>query len=204
MGTRKIEIVLLMMVGFASLQFQCNKRLGCEKNVYGFSMGITAYPDKDSVKVGDTIWFDINEPTTLNNGQTGNMVDYSGAANLGCVVNFDRLSAANEFTEGSAGKFQILLNKGIQTRSIDSSFAREYLFREENKFYLFEIGIIPKDTGTYRILFSDAANVYRKKDNCTKAVFYLLFKNTDQHYPLNPFYNGDTTLIGRDYYFRVN
>jgi hypothetical protein len=155
------------------------------------------------VKVGDTIWFEINEPTTLEDGISRTMIDYSGAANLGSAVTFNRLSSTNEFTERAAGKFRILLNKGVQTRSIDSSFAIEYLFSEVNEHYLFKIGIIPKDTGTYGLIFSNAANVYRKNDQCTKASFSILFENTNQHYPLNPFYTGDTTIRGGDYYFKV-
>jgi hypothetical protein len=203
MVTKRAHIVsILLLIGIASLQFQCNKGLRCAETVYGFGISIKAYPDNEILKIGDTLWFDINEATTLKDG-TGNMVDYSGAVNLGCVVNFDRLSPANQFTEASADRFRFLLNKGQQTQSIDATFAREYLFREENGLYLFQLGIIPKDTGTFRVLFSDAANVYRKQDKCTKATFSLLFKNTDQHYYLSPFYNGDTSLVGRDYYFKV-
>jgi hypothetical protein len=204
MVTKRPYLILLpLLVGFASLQFQCNKRLGCEKNVYGFSMGIKAYPDKDSVKVGDTIWFEINEPTTLEDGISRNMIDYSGAANLGSVMNFHHLSPDNEFTEPSAEKFRIILSKGRQVSSRDSTFERQYLFREENQLYLFKIGVIPKDSGTFRVFFTDAANVYRNQDECTKATFSILFEHTNQHYYLSPTYNGDTTIRGGDYYFKV-
>jgi len=204
MGTKRTYVVLLLLiVGVACLQFQCNKSLDCANNRYGFEIGIKAYPDKDSVKVGDTLWLEMNEPTTLKDGGTGNMVDYSGAANLGSVISFHRLSPANEFTEPSAGKFKMLLIEGRQVESIDSTWERQYLFAELDQFYVFKIGIISKDTGIFRLIFSNAANIYRNSDRCTKAAFSINFKNTDQHYHLNPFYTGDTSIVGGDYYFRV-
>ena len=84
-------LVFSVLLSLLSLGCKCNKRFGCEENVYNFELDIRAYPDKDSISIGDTIWFEINALTTLTDVQTGRVIDYSGAANLGTFVDFSKL-----------------------------------------------------------------------------------------------------------------
>lgn len=202
-ASKNLYIALMLIICVMSYSFQCQKKLGCQETVFNFQMGIKAYPDKDTINVGDTIWLEIIEPVTLTDVQTGRTVDFSGAANLGSALAFHKLSTDNRFTIPAADKFMFLLQKGEQVASLDPSYGRQYLFVEETGTYLFRLGIIPKESGVYSILFSNAANVYRKNDECTKAAFGLNFKNTNQHYYLHPFYTGGPTPVGGDYYFKV-
>ena len=119
------------------------------------------------------------------------------------MLSFDRLSISNEFTEHSANKFSYLLKEGRETTALDPAWERNYLFAEKNGRYLFLLGIVAKEKGVYSIVFSDAANVYRSNDKCTKARFIILFEDTNQHYPLNPFYVPGTNPRSGDYYFVV-
>lgn len=198
---KNLLIAFILFTGLVSLQFQCNKRIGCG-SVFSFEMGIRTYPDKETIAIGDTIWLEVNEPTTLTDVQTVREINFSGAANLGSLLSFHELSSSNQFTEHAAAKFDYVLQKGKNSRSIDPSFERNYLFSEEGNRYLFKLGIVAKEKGTFRLFFSNAANVYRENDRCTKASFTLNFKNTNQHYPLSPTYQGGT-LVGGDYYFKV-
>ena len=86
-------------------------------------------------------------------------------------------------------------------------------FGSEENLSSFGIGLIAipdkdsvsvKQKGMYSILFSNAVNVYRANDNCTKASFTLHFENTNKHNCLNPFFTGEPTPIRRDYNFKVN
>lgn len=198
-------LVFCILLSLLNLQFQCNKRFGCEKNVYGFAIGIKAYPDKDNLMVGDTIWFEINEPTTLRDTQTGRMIDYSNAANLGSAIGFQALSpASGQFTIAAAQKFKLVAVQGTETANSNPDLYHEFLFAEISNTYLFQLGVIPKETGTFSVVFSNAANVYRKNDNCPKASFGLNFENTNQHYYLNPNFQGGPTPVGGNYYFKVN
>ena len=152
------------------------------------------------VLIGDTVWFEVNTPSLLKD-VNGQMVDYSTAANLGSAVSFHALSEDKQFTIKSVNKFAFLLKEGTQLRITDDLI--EYNFSEKNGNYVFKLGIIAKEKGTYGLIFSNAANVYRNNDKCTKASFNINFHNTNQHYNLNPNFQGGPIPVGGDYYFKV-
>jgi hypothetical protein len=183
----------------------CKNTFGvdCARVKHGFELSLTAYPDRDTVKTFDTIWFEVNEPTTLKDAFTGQMMDYSGAENLGSTISFSALSSSGQFTVKAANRFNYIVVEGREIQSVDATLYKDFFFIEKNGRYVFKLGIIPKDTGLYSILFSNAANVYRSNDKCTKAGFGLNFNNTNQHYYLNPFYIPGTNPKGGDYYFVV-
>jgi len=197
-----IILALVALSGVLSLQFECNKKFNCAENVYGFDLGIKAYPDKDSINVGDTLWLEVNSPTTLKDFRSGSMVDYSGAENLGSFIAFSKVEGATPKWVDAANKFNYKLIYGQDVTRSHFELGHEYTFIERNKQFQFLLAIIPKEKGTFRLGFSNAANVYRQKDKCTKANFNLNFKNTNQHYYLSPFYQGGT-FAGGDYYFEV-
>jgi hypothetical protein len=204
MAIKKTYLLFLVLLGTAGLHFQCNKKFGCAETVYSFGMGIKAYPDKDSINIGDTIWLEINEPTTLKDAISGAMIDYSKASNLGSAIAFQSLSTSSgQFTVNAAQKFNLLIVQGTETANVDPTLIHEFLLAEVNNRYVFKIGAIPKETGIFRMIFSNASNVYRTSDKCTKAGFSINFKNTNQHYYLNPNFQGGPTPIGGDYYFKV-
>ena len=73
--------------------------------------------------------------------------------------------------------------------------------------YVFKLGIVPQQSGIFGIGFSNANNVYRKSDKCTKANFQIILENTRHHYYLNPNINRsnfDTAKPNGSYYFKVN
>lgn len=187
------------------LQATCNKHgLDCAATKYSFQLPIRAYPNKEWVHVGDTIWLEINESTTLKDNQSGQSINYGGAQNLGSGVSFSALSSNNEFTLNAVDKFEFVLKKGTELRrGFNNGLGNEYRFVEEQDRYLFLLGIVAKEKGIYGIVFSNAANVFRTNDRCTKANFAILFEDTDQHYRLNPFYIPGTNPRGGDYYFKV-
>jgi hypothetical protein len=200
-----LPIPLLGFIALISIYATCNKpRLDCANTVYSFGLGISAYPNKDSVHIGDTIWLEITEPTTMKDAMSGSMINYSDAANLGTVIGFQAFSPlSGQFTINAANKFDFIVFKGRQVSSRDESLERQYIFSEENQRYIFEFAIIPKEIGIFRFLVSNAANVYRKGDQCTKASFAMYFQNTNQHYYLNPNFPGGPVAPGGDYYFKV-
>jgi hypothetical protein len=71
MAIKKYQPILLFgFIVLVSMHATCNKRLDCARTVYGFELSIKAYPNKDSVRVADTIWLEIYESTTLKDGFT--------------------------------------------------------------------------------------------------------------------------------------
>ena len=169
--------------------------------VYSFELGIKAYPDKDSLQTRDTLWLEVNSPTAFQDRFSGQTIDYSNAENLGSAIGFSKLLSNGSFAD-AANMFDYRLLLGQQITNGSSELIREYNFIEKDKHYTFRLGIIPKDTGIFSIVMSNAANVYRSTDNCTKAAFEINFDSTNQHYYLNPNSNGYNGK-GGDYYFKV-
>lgn len=202
MGIKKVIIVLTIF--FLLTKARCVKTpLDCANSKYSFELGIKAYPDKDSIDVGDTIWLEVNEPTTLKNSLTGQMINYSNTVNLGSAIGFQKaifIPALNFIP--AAEKFGFKLIEGVETRNTNPLLFKEFLFTASYNYYSFKLAVIPKDTGIFRIVFSNANNVYRKDDGCTKAFFEINFKGTAQHRYLIPGF-ADNTSKGGDYYFKV-
>ena len=69
------------------------------------------------------------------------------------------------------------------------------------------MAIIAEDTGRYVVTIGNAANVYRKNDQCTKAGFTINFEATDQHFYLLKLWRPDLILDDQGktkvYYFKV-
>lgn len=191
-----------IIIGFIFIYAKCNKSpLDCANTVYSFQLPVKAFPNKDTINVGDTVWLEINEPTLIKDGRTGELIDYSGTSNLGSAVSFLYWNnVSNTGVEGSA-RFNFILDKGVVLKVTPLTI--QYRFIEVNSRYIFKLGVIPKEKGLHSLLFSNSNNTFRDSDKCTKASFTINFKNTNQHYYLSPSYTGQTGLVGGDYYFFV-
>ena len=205
MATKFLTLSVVAVIAVTSTFSTCKKgRLACANTVYSFQMDIEAYPDIDSMRIGDTLWFEVNSPTTFQEIITDRMIDYSGAENLGTAIGFGQFS--NDSIIVAANSFDYKLIQGTQVSNPRVDQIREYLFIQNNNSYVFKLGVVPKYKGTFSIGVSNAANVYRKSDNCTKASFTIMFKDTKQHYYLNPYIsssNIDTLKPSGSYYFKV-
>ncbi len=159
MGINFKLTAVVVLIYATTVYSSCNKSiLGCPVESYLFTIGVKAYPDKDSIHIGDTIWFEINTPTTLQDdaNPSRQMIDYSGAANLGSAVGFVEYPSIN-IAYPSANRFDCVLVSGKQVTNPNTDQIREYLFEERNNRYLFKLGVIPKQKGVYGIGFSNAA-----------------------------------------------
>ena len=185
MATKIFTVAILLITAMATTFSTCKKGgLGCANTVYNFKIGVTAYPDKDSIHIGDTLWFELNAPTSLQDNNSGKLIDYSGASNLGTaisVVKFIGGSISDPGAVYSANSFNYFLAIGNPVNNSFVEGIREYLFLENNNQYKFKLAIIPQQLGIYSLGISNAANVYRHSDPCTKAGFEIDFENTNQH-----------------------
>jgi hypothetical protein len=199
------NIILAVSLITASLFFQqcsCTKTLGieCTQVKYSFELPVKAYPDKDTVNIGDTIWLEINESTSFKNNQSGEIVDYSGASNLGSAIAFASYEPILKQWQDGVKYFNFKLLKGAELRT--TTLDIEYKFLEENGRYTFKLGVVAKEKGKFRFLLSNSNNTARKNDNCTKANFVINFAQTNQHYYLNPL-DTTTTGVSGNYFFYV-
>ena len=199
----KIQWLILLTGSFLiNVSGSCKKLcLNGNRSTFQFEITVQAIHDRDSVAVGDTIWLEVDAPTTLKDVVSNKMVDYSGAGNLGSSIGFQKLNVSN-FDIKAAKKFNLILEKGIETVNADAQLFHQYLFIEVNNRYVFRLGLTPKEKGIFRLVFSNANNVYRRIDKCTKAAFTINFENTNQHRYLDPNFEGSTAK-GGDYNFKV-
>lgn len=200
---------IIISIGFCVIIIinSCGEKgLGCADTTYNFQIGESVNPDKDSIRVGDTLYLKVNTLTKLKDLQSGNVVDYSNVGNLGNVITILRILPAKKDI-GAISNFHLLMLKGQKGYSIDPSSQQVVLFGEESGYYVFNMAIVPKDTGRYVLNISNAANVYKKNDPCTKAGFTIDFRATDQHFYLLSSWRPDLTLdeAGKKkvYYFKV-
>jgi hypothetical protein len=198
-----LRLVAILIV--ASLVFQecdCTKG-GCFDEKFSFEIYSKAFPDSDSVFINDTIWFEINESASLKDFTSNRIVNFSNALNLGSAIGFDEL-LGNSQRKDAVSDFNYTLISGTEINSVNPARFKEYIFTEVSGRYIFQLGIIPKRTGIFRMGFSDAANVYRKNDNCTKANFKIYFKETNQHLYFNDQNFGISTPMPSNMYcFKV-
>ncbi len=206
MATKKFSIGILLITGMASIFSTCKKGgLGCANAIYSFNIPESVYPDKDSIKIGDTLFLNVNTPTLLADPVSGKMINYNNTANLGNVITI--LKFKNNQTPGAVSDFDLKIINGFKVGSIEPSSEIEVTFAENNNAYTFLLSIVPKDTGRYVLTIGDAANVYRKNDKCTKANFNINFEQTNQHFYLLNLWRPDLTLDNDGkrhvYYFKV-
>lgn len=199
------NMVLLIWICFALITIQSCGKLGedCASTRYNFEVGFEVYPNKDAVKTGDTTWFELNTSATSKDLNTGNMIDYSGAENLGSDFAFQEVTSATTALDAAAG-FDVIVLKGSQASHPKPALYRHFLFAEENGRYLFKVGVIAKRKGLFRIMLSNAANVFTRNNPCTKARYEVNIVNTNKHFYLHPGYDGNNTEKGGAYYFQVD
>lgn len=172
------------LITLLGIHASCFKGLNCKQPIYSFEAFYKAYPDKDSIKVNDTIWVELTTPVKLKDFETEQVIDYSGAENFGPSIQYIELIGGDLYNPGgiaAANSFENHLIWGTPVSFDKPDKVRSFRCIEENGSYKFKVGIIPKKKGAFIIAPGNAANVFRKNDKCTKAGFNLTFKNTDQH-----------------------
>jgi hypothetical protein len=173
-----------LVICYLGIWASCNKSFDCRGTIHNFEAFYKAYPDRDSIRVNDTIWLELKTSTQLRDRTTNEMVDYSGAANFGTVIGYVELMGGDASDPGAiaaANHFENILVNGSSVPPLRPDQLREFLFEEENGMYLFKVVIVAKKKGVYLIGAGDAAGVYQRSNSCRKSDFKLTFENTDQH-----------------------
>ena len=193
--------VRLLAASLLFYNFSCAKK--CTETTYSFNLPVKAYPDRDSINIGDTLWLEVNQSVILKNND-GIMIDYGGAANLGSVIDFQKIDTVNKIFIEAANKFEYKLEKGKELQR--TSLYIEYNFAEANQSYVFKLAIVPGEKGIYRIGVGSSNNTYRKSDKCTKANFLINFKETISHDYYIRLVNPSAPInipVTNNYFFKV-
>ena len=204
MGTNVKLYAALAIIFTSTVYGTCGKDIiGCADSSYSFAVDAKVYPDKDSINIGDTIWVEINTSTNLVD-QDSKTIDFSHANNLATNMGFVKLANVSPIQlDDAVNDFTYVVTSGTEIPSANSKLLKLFLLKESGGRYLFQLGIIPKVSGTFRFNLGNADGVYRNGNSCPKAAFnYQLFNTTNQHYYLYPG-GSSVTPAGADYYFYV-
>jgi hypothetical protein len=197
---------LLFVIGLEG----CNPICTNLDPVYNFSITASIVPSKDSINVGDTVYLISSFPSTLQD-QYGKLINYADAKNINSSMGFNDLSAIGNKDSSTIKNFFYENFEGqiFNSTSVPLPWHGNQLFYEEvNDEYRLEIAFIPKASGTYCLLISDAycAGLNHNKA-CKQASFAIALTNTDQHlyYYENLFGVGVLSKhdYGRTYCFKV-
>ena len=179
----KTIIYFIIITAFLNIDATCSKRADCREMDLSFEGFYKAYPDRDSIRTADTIWLESSIPVLQKNLATGEIVNFTGAVNLGFSISYIELKGGDLNSPGaisSAAEFTNVLIKGIESVPVRPEQIRNFRFVEENGFYHFKLAIIPKKRGLFAIAPGNSGSVYTNDNKCWEAGFSLTFKDTNQ------------------------
>jgi hypothetical protein len=184
MATNLIRLGLFILTSQALLSASCSKdkpRL-CRG---GYSFRITSewVPQKQTYKVGDTLYLKSSFPTMLTDQiNTSMIIDYSNAVGIGGSYIFYELDSVNRKVNGAVSKFDFLVVDGSIANGIIVPDEQKVIsYRELNGTYSFQLKVIPKDKGIFTFFISDLSSRGIRGKNCTNAGFSNTLVNTNKN-----------------------
>lgn len=166
------------------LQFMaCRKP--CHEPDYTFSIKTSFSSEKDSMRLGDTLWLSCETPTEMEDLNTKNLINFVGAENFGTAIVVQNIKEWFTSDREAVDCFDFIKVDGeiYSIQTLDPKRVKQISFLESNGRYNFKFGIIAKKRGLYIFTIPDIpAVVYRKdKEQCGKAGFEILSSNVDKH-----------------------
>ncbi len=171
--------ILFAAFGIIVLSSTTCKKIGCAETIFNFEAKAIIMNNKESFNLGDTLFLTITCLVLQKNNNVGQNIAFKKAANLGTSIGFGELIQPE--VKEAANDFNFILLKGRVANNLNTNAIREYIFSENDFSYNLTLGIIPKKRGIFSIGLSNANNVYRVDDKCTKANYRIFFDATEQH-----------------------
>ncbi len=184
------NISFLLILAFFFLNGGCKKR--CVEVNYSLKAFVNVSPSKDSLLVGDTLYFESKTSTLFYDYNNSRNVDFSGAINFGTALGIGELNLSADSIRGAINNFILIPLKGEFSSSALPQKVKQVKFVEESGFYYFKLGIVPKQKGIYSISLADATNTIHRSSKCEKANISVEYQAIDQHlhYLQDLYYKG--------------
>ena len=205
MVTKIFTVAILLITAVATTFSTCKKGgiLGCHQS-FAFTIDAKVFPDKDTVNIGDTIFVEVNFPTTLTDSSSGEIANLNGGSGVSTDMGFVKLVNNSPIElDDAVADFDFKLINGKELPTSKPQLIKLYSFDESGSQILFKLAIVPKVTGTFSFNLGSAPDAEEKNSRCpTFTLNYLLKNTTNQHYYLYPG-GSNVTPEGADYYFYV-
>ena|ERR1017187_6612432 len=172
-------ITVTILVIFIS---SCHKP--CIPASYALTGGLSTFlPDKDSIHIGDTLWFSSSFPVNLKytnfGGTDSGVVDLSGATNVGTDIHFNSSPKKDTITGALNSFFIIPVIGQAEVNSFSPDAAETITFKEEQGYYRASFAMVAQKKGVYCITILDMYELIKK---CTTASVTIPISSTvNQH-----------------------
>jgi hypothetical protein len=152
---------------------------------YSFEVTAEFTPEKDSIRVGDTLYLVSEFPSTMIPAGSTQPVDYSRSTGISNILNVNKLEP-NRVIADAVFDFDYINIDGeiYNSRDIPSpNRVQQLRYEEKSGMYRLKVGLIPKAKGIYSLAtgFSGLSNGRKSGDKCTKASFPTTVTNEDPH-----------------------
>jgi hypothetical protein len=156
---------------------------GLEHYDYHSYITYNVYPDKDTIKVGDTLWLKANFSNLFNDLDSNKKTRYSGGFDLSVGIEEVKFGISSSMpdlgSDFSPNKFIFFTVHGIyEYENVGCSVHPDLL----NETYTIELGIIPKEKGLF--FLEDAAG--KPLTSNASIILYQNFNVTDSNRHLIP------------------
>jgi hypothetical protein len=154
---------------------------------YNFSVTARIYPShRDTIEVGDTLFFESSFPTQLTDQKSGKVVDYANAVELDGTFLLSDMAVPNNHLNLDSTTTKhfdyIEFNGNVYNDGTHVNYwnIQQIKYEGKNDMYHLKFGMIPRKAGTFTFSVSDMhsdSQVGNKKG----ASFMMRLVDTEQH-----------------------
>jgi hypothetical protein len=172
-----IAFIMIFSIELAVTIGSCGKP--CHEPDHNFRIFDSFFPEKDSIKIGDTLFFTCIILKMETDIDTHVLINFSNLDNLGNNLIVSDISKFNQ-QRNAADSFSFFNVYG-EIYS-DQYSAKQLKFEESDTSYSLKVGLIALKAGRYIFTLPDAPGIYRKGHlKCGRGNFEILNSNVDKH-----------------------
>lgn len=159
------------------LESGCHKP--CNEPDYNFLVTESFFHERDSVKVGDTLFLTCIISKAETDINTKMIIDFSNLGNLGANLVISDISKF-KMQRDAADSFSYINVEG--KIYFDQYGAKQLNFKETDSTYSLKVGLVALKKGLYIFTVPDALGVYRNGHvKCGVGNFQILNSNVNKH-----------------------
>lgn len=185
MDTKKSQInTTLLGVVLILCLTSCPGPRVCPDATYRFVVTATFTPERDSIRMGDTLYLSSSFSTKLLDVNSGREVDYSNATKVGSILFVQEIPQDKLPIKDAAGIFKYVNKKGIiysDATVPNVERAKQLTYQQSLNNYELLVGVVAQKKGVFCITIGDGFSVGRPSNGCDKASFDIRLTNTNQH-----------------------